>query len=51
MKLVYLATMLLVVPALGFADSFAIAFTGRDPALNDRWAKFCGVEGHDPEMF
>lgn len=40
-------TLLVAVPALALADFFT---TGHFDLL-ERWGRFCGVEGHDPELF
>lgn len=44
---IFHATILVVIPLLGLAD----VFTNGRFDLVERWGKFCGVEGHDPEMF
>ena len=51
MKIVFMLTVLFVVPVLGLIDSVTYMFTGATPELVDRWAQFCGVDGHDPELF
>lgn len=46
-KILFHVTLLVLVPLLGFAD----ALTWGRFNLVDRWGKWCGVEGNDPEMF